>query len=619
MSFDARRHANEPASGKPNLSRRGFLAGAAATCSLGVIGLNLFVRQGFDPGGVANASRQKRLRSQVLPAVRGQILDINGHVMARTVQRYNITADQSAVTSFKRYNEDRTEKIEVTPNQLVYEMTDILKSVDPGITDEFIKSKLDGSSKYSIIKTNVTPEIYRKIDALGAPFIYGETFSQRLYPNGSVGGSVVGKYNIVDEPDGNGTGGTVTRNFSVGIERVFEKELAGTAGERTYEISADGVRIPVAKEEQRLAVDGKNIRLTINRDVQYFAQQVVRARAEELKAEWCTAIVMDVCDGSILALADSSTMDPGAKTIEDAADMIPRAISQSVEPGSTEKILTSSALIEQGLTTPSSQYDVPATLTIDGQTFKDAFEHPAQRRTFSGIITDSMNTGTVLVGQKMPKEERYEWLKKYGMGEFTGIDIAGEQQGLVSDWKTWDGRQEFTVFFGHGLAQTPLQTAMVFQAVGNLGVKVKPRIVDAIIDPDGTEHKVPVEGAQRVVSEKTARDCLTLMENVVTKGQAKLAQVNGYRVGGKTGTAEAPSEKGGYEGYATSFIGVAPIENPRFMVSITLQHPKGEVGTIGGTGQFSQIMERVLHTYNIPHSTTEPHIIPIFADGKNSG
>ena len=114
---------------------------------------------------------------------------------------------------------------------------------------------------------------------------------------------------------------------------------------------------------------------------------------------------------------------------------------------------------------------------------------------------------------------------------------------------------------------------------------MKPRIVDAIIDPDGTEHKVPVEGAQRVVSEKTARDCLTLMENVVTKGQAKLAQVNGYRVGGKTGTAEAPSEKGGYEGYATSFIGVAPIENPRFMVSITLQHPKGEVGTIGGTGQ----------------------------------
>ena len=325
MSFDARHHANEPASGKPDLTRRGFLAGAAATGALGVIGVNLFVRQGFDPGGVANASRQKRLRSQVLPAVRGQILDINGNVMARSVQRYNLTADQTAVATFKRYNEDRTEKIEVTPSQLVYEMTDILKSVDPGITDEFIKSKLDGTSKYSVIKTDVSPEIFHKIDDLGAPFIYGEAFSQRLYPNGSVGGSVVGKYNIVEEADGNGKGGTVSRNFSVGIERVFEKELAGTPGERTYEISADGVRIPVAKEEQRLAVDGKDVRLTINRDIQYFAQQVVRARAEELKAEWCTAIVMDVRDGSLLALADSSTMDPGAKTIEDAADMTPRA------------------------------------------------------------------------------------------------------------------------------------------------------------------------------------------------------------------------------------------------------------------------------------------------------
>ena len=619
MSFDARHHANEPASGKPDLTRRGFLAGAAATGALGVIGVNLFVRQGFDPGGVANASRQKRLRSQVLPAVRGQILDINGNVMARSVQRYNLTADQTAVATFKRYNEDRTEKIEVTPSQLVYEMTDILKSVDPGITDEFIKSKLDGTSKYSVIKTDVSPEIFHKIDDLGAPFIYGEAFSQRLYPNGSVGGSVVGKYNIVDEPDGNGMGGTVTRNFSVGIERVFEKELAGTPGERTYEISADGVRIPVAKEEQRLAVDGKDVRLTINRDIQYFAQQVVRARAEELKAEWCTAIVMDVRDGSLLALADSSTMDPGAKTIEDATDMTPRAISQSVEPGSTEKMLTSSALIEQGLTTPTSVYDVPATLTIDGQTFKDAFEHPAQRRTFSGIITDSMNTGTVLVGQKLTKEERYNWLKKYGVGEFTGIELTGEQQGLISDWRDWDGRQQYTVLFGQGVAQTPLQTALIFQALGNKGVRLKPRIVDAIIDADGTEHKRPVEAGVRMVSEETAASCRVLMENVVDQGHARTAKVTGYRVGGKTGTAEAPSEKGGYDGNTTSFVGLAPIEDPRFLVAVTMQRPEGSVGTNGTTEEFSKIMEKTLHTYNVPRSTGEPEIIPIFADGKSNG
>lgn len=604
---------------KRTLSRRAFALGALGTGGLGFLSLRLMYVQGLDIENLAEASRDSRTRAQELPAIRGQIIDIKGRVLARSVQRYNIIADQSSVATFKRYD-DMQERVEVTPGELVYQVTDILRTVDPTITDEFVKSKLDGTSKYSVIKTNVTPEIYNRIDALGAPFLFGEVISERLYPDGSVGGSVVGRYHIVDEAvEGGKENETVKKNLSVGIERTFEEQLAGVNGKRVYEIGADGVRIPVTQEQVNKAVDGKTVRLTINRDIQYYAQQVMKARVDELKAEWGSAIVMDVRDGSIIALADSTTMDPGAEKIENVQDMVPRSISQIVEPGSTEKILTSSALIEKGITTPTDAYDVPESLTIDGQTFKDAFVHPAQRRTFSGIITDSMNTGTVLVGKQLPKEERYEWLKKYGMGEFTGIDLTGEQQGLITDWKDWDGRQEYTVLFGQGVAQTPLQTAMIFQAIGNLGVKVKPRIVDAVIDPDGTEHKVEVADSQRLVSEKTARDCLTLMENVVTKGQAKLAQVDGYRVGGKTGTAEAPSDKGGYEGYTTSFVGVAPIEDPRFLVSITVQRPQGEVGTIGGTAQFSKIMQRTLQVYKVPRSTTEPNIIPIFADEKNNG
>lgn len=212
-----------------------------------------------------------------------------------------------------------------------------------------------------------------------------------------------------------------------------------------------------------------------------------------------------------------------------------------------------------------------------------------------------MNTGTVLVGQKLPKEDRYNWLKKYGMGDYTGIELTGEQQGLVTDWHEWDGRQEYTVFFGQGIAQTPLQTAMIFQALGNNGVKLKPRIVDALIDADGTVHKRDVEPGTRMVSEKTAEQCRELMENVVLQSHAKTATVEGYRVGGKTGTAEAPSDKGGYDGYTTSFIGLAPIDNPQFLVSVTLQRPQGDVRSVGATSQFSQIMEKVLHTYNVPN------------------
>lgn len=611
---------NASAQNERKLSRRGFMMGAAGTGLLGLLSLRLVYMQGLDVDNLAATSRDSRTRVQQLPAIRGQITDINGYVLARSVQRYNIIADQTIVAPYKRYVDGQAEPIDVTPAELVYQVSDILRTVDPTISDEFIKNKMDGDSKYSVLKTNVTPEIYNRIDALGAPFLFGEVISERLYPDGPVGGSVVGRYRIVDEAvEGGQENETVKRNLSVGIERTFEEELAGVDGKRVYEIGADGVRIPVTQEKVDGAVNGKTVRLTINRDVQYYAQQVLKARTDEVKAEWASAIVMNVRDGSIVALADSSTMDPGAEKIENAQDMVPRSISQIIEPGSTEKILTASALIEKGLTTPTDTYDVPAVLNVNGQTFKDAFEHPAQKRTFAGIITDSMNTGTVLVGQQLPKEERYQWLKKYGMGEFTGIDLTGEQQGLVSDWKTWDGRQEYTVLFGQGLAQTPLQTAMIFQVVGNLGVKVKPRIVDAIIDPDGTEHKIPVENSQRLISEKTARDCLTLMENVVTKGQAKLAQVPEYRVGGKTGTAETPSDKGGYDGYTTSFVGVAPIEDPQFLVSVTIQRPQGEVGTIGGTAQFSKIMQRTLQAYNVPPSTTEPNIIPAFADGKSNG
>ena len=611
-----------PAPREPEqLGRRAFVLGAVGACGAALLAGRLGYVQAFDPKGMAENARKQRQREEVLPALRGEITDINGVVLARSVQRYTLVADQSAVADYSYWN-DENKSVTVTPTELVYQLTDILRSIDSSIDDNFVKSKLDGTSRYSVIKTNVPPAVYDRIAQLQAPYIYGTVMTERLYPNGSLAGSVVGRYSIVDEAI-DGSTQTRKRNNSVGIERVYDEALTGKDGKRTYEISAAGVRIPVAQNSTESAVNGKTVRLTINQDIQYFAQQVISERARQLNAEWGTAVVMDVRDGSILAMADSSMMDPSAETIENAFDMTPRAISMGVEPGSTEKILTSSALIEEGITTPRSVYDVPATLTVNGQTFTDAFTHPAQRRTFSGIITDSMNTGTVLVGQKLEKRKRWEWLKKYGMGEYTGIELTGEQRGLVPEWRQWDGRQEFTVLFGQGVSQTPLQTTMIFQALANKGIKLKPRIVDAVIDPDGTVHKQPVAEGTRMVSESTARDCLTLMENVVEKGHVQDARVAGYRVGGKTGTAEAPDEeKGGYRGYTTSFVGVAPLDNPRFVVSLTLQRPQGQVGLIGVTSQFSKIMEKVLQTYKVPRSTTEPDLIePLVTDNstqKNS-
>lgn len=600
---------------KRTVGRRGFLAGTAATGGLAFLGVRLAYLQGLDPNGLADEARKNRTRELKVPALRGEILDINGHVMARSVQRYNITVDQSAVGPFGRYQEGSDEAVEVSPTELVYELADILE-----MSDTDVKNALDGDLKYRIVKQNVTPAIYNKVQALGAPFIYGEILSDRKYPNGEVAGSVVGRFSMVEEAVAPDSTETRTRNNSVGIERTMHDHLAGSDGKRIYEISADGVRIPIGDEQLTPAVDGKNVRLTINQDVQYVAQQVVKARAEELKAEWGTAIVMDVRDGSLLALADSSTMDPGAERFE-LADMNPRALSQVFEPGSTEKILTTAAVFEEGLAEPETVFDVPAQLEIEGQTITDAFTHPAQKRTVAGIIANSMNTGTVMMGSKLSREQRYNWLKKFGMGEYTGVELTGESQGLVADWRDWDIRQQYTVLFGQGLAQSALQTSLIFQTVANKGIKLKPRIIDAIIDTDGTEEVLPVAEGQRVMSEETARKTLQVMEAVVYQGGAEAAQVEGYRVAGKTGTAENVGEGSAvYDGWTTSFVGIAPTENPRFLVSVTMHRPKttaSAVGLAGTTAQFSQIMEKVLHTYNVPRSTSDPTETPKFAEGHD--
>lgn len=599
------------------VGRRGFVAGTLAAGGLSILGARLAYLQGLDPNGLADKARQGRTREQVFPALRGEILDINGHVLARSVQRYNIIVDQSIVAPFWRYasgSEDGALE-EVSPTQLVYELADILE-----MSDVDVKNALDGDLRYRIVKENVTPAIYNRVQELGAPFIQGEILSERKYPNGEVGGSVVGRLSIIEEAVPGSSTETRTVNHSVGIERTMHEELAGKDGARRYEISADGIRIPIGDEQITPAVNGKSVRLTINQDVQYFAQQIVKARAQALEAEWGTAIVMDVRDGSILALADSATMDPGSARFE-LADMNSRALTQVYEPGSTEKILTTAAVFEEGLAEPDTVYDVPAELSIDGQTITDAFVHPAQKRTVAGIIANSMNTGTVLMGKELTREQRYNWLKKFGMGEFTGIELTGESQGLVSDWRDWDIRQQYTVLFGQGVAQSALQTAMIFQTVANKGIRLKPRIIDAVIDTDGTEEIRPVEEGQRLVSEATARKTLQVMEAVVYQGTADSAQVEGYRVAGKTGTAENVGEGSSvYDGWTTSFVGVAPTENPRFLVSVTMHRPKttaSAVGLAGTTAEFSQIMEKVLHTYNVPRSTTEPTETPKFAEGHD--
>lgn len=547
----------------------------------------LFWVQGLDPSGRAAHAAAQRTKVETIPAVRGEIKDASGQVMARTLQRYDISVDQTLVTGVNRPKGDGTTE-SVTPTQAVYEIADAL-----GLKDSDVKKALDGEKNFNYVARGVTPEQYSKIQDLNLPYLYGQPTFERSYPNGAVGGSVVGFLG----GDGAALGG---------IEQTQDGLLRGEEGERRFEISGDGVRIPVAPQEQKAAVNGSDVQLSLDSTVQYFSQQAVAQRAKELKAEWGSVVVMDVKTGKVIALADSSTVDPNAPGESDGADLGVRSVTQAVEPGSTEKIVTASAVLDSGLVTPTTEITVPPYLQIGSEKITDAFDHPAQNRTVAGIIGDSMNTGTVIMGSKLTPQQRHDYLAKYGVGSTTGIELPGETSGILAAADDWDFRQQYTVLFGQGVSQSPLRTASIFQAVANGGVQIEPRLVDSVTGPDGTVTRPAAPEGKRVISEQAAAQTMQLMEAVVTEGGAKEAAVPGYRVAGKTGTAEAPSEKGGYDGYTTSFVGVAPVENPRYLVGVTMQRPQGDVRMVGVTGTFSKIMTEVLHHYNVAPSTSDP-------------
>ncbi len=222
-----------------------------------------------------------------------------------------------------------------------------------------------------------------------------------------------------------------------------------------------------------------------------------------------------------------------------------------------------------------------------------------------------MNTGTVMIGEQLSKQQRYDWLRKFGIGEPLDVGLNGETSGILPTPDTWDDRQQYTVLFGQGLAQTALHTAMVYQAIANDGVRLQPRLVDAYIDPDGTEHKVPQGEGTRVVSEQTADELHTMLETVTVEGSGASGALEEYRVGSKTGTAEAPGARGGYDGYTLSYAGMAPMEDPQYVVVVTLQRPQGDLYYLVPGESFQKVMKYVLNSNNVPPSTGKPETYPV--------
>lgn len=588
----ALRKASSSTAGFGGMQRRVRLGLVLMLILLLVLGGRLFQVQALDPKGMAQAAVNERARSHPIAPLRGDIIDAQGNVMATSVQRYDIVVDQRIVPeSFHRWIENKN--VLVTKEEAVQELAAAL-----GHDVDDVRAALTGDKPFHYVAKSVTPKVRDAALENYIPGVMAEAASQRTYPSGAVGGSLVG-FLGTDQALG-------------GVELTQNEALTGEAGQLTYQIGADGIRIPTAPRTEVPAVDGQTVQLTINQDIQWFAQQQIASQVERLNAQWGTIVVLEVETGRLIAMAQSVSPDPNNPGATPADRRQALSVTEAIEPGSTQKMITMAAVIEEGISGPLSEFLVPRTYTVNGQTFSDAFEHSTEKRTMAGIFGDSMNTGTVMIGQQLSRQQRYDWMRKFGIGEKPGVPLPGQSAGILAPPETWDGRQEFTVLFGQGVAQTALHTAVAYQTIANDGVRLAPRLIDAYIDPDGTRHEVPMEPGIPVVSEETAAQVQDMLETTVGDAGAQTAQMDSYRVGGKTGTAEAPSPEGGYDGYTASFVGMAPMEDPKYVVGVTLQRPKGDIYGITAGPTFTAVMGQTLHTFDVAPSTGKPPHLPLF-------
>ena len=558
-----------------------------------LLGLRLVDFQVVRAAEIQQESLKARSVLNTLTALRGQIVDSQGQVLARTVFRYDVNvAPKNVGPVFKTVD---GVKIELSVEQITRELSAIL-----GLSFEEIAPKLIGDSEYANIAKKVNADVYNQIRDLGIPWVYTDTFSDRLYPDGAVAGNVIGFV---------GADGTPL----AGLELQYNPCLAGVDGQEAFERSPDGVRIPSSTVTTQPTEDGGTLKLTIDSNLQFFAQQVMADTVNDTGAKWASAIVIEAKTGRILAAAEAPSVDPNDPAGVEAADRGSRIFQTAFEPGSIMKSLTAAMVVDTGTANEFDTRPAPDYMKLDfaDGSIKDSFNHEDYTLTLAGVLRYSSNTGISNFGIEIPSATRYKYLEKFGFGTESEIHFEGESSGILHPYKTWDKMTNYATMFGQGISVTTIQMASAYQAIANGGVRLDPVLVDSCTKSDGSVVQVAPQSSTRVVQESTADLTLELMEKVVEfGGVGKTAQIPGYRVGGKTGTAQLQEGTGYGSQYAISFYGVAPIEDPEFIVGISIYKPIGASNSAGTTAPFKAIMQQVLKTYRVPPSTTNSRNIP---------
>jgi cell division protein FtsI (penicillin-binding protein 3) len=560
-----------------------------------VFGVRLFQLQGLDPKAYAAKADAEGLVTVPLPATRGAITDRNGVALAESVSGLMIVADPV------RTDEHAEEIARILANRLGLDYFDLL--------DRLRKDPDKPGARFAYVARRVPATVARSavaaIDKAGYKGIDTRLDPVRDYPAGDVAANLLGYMKVAGQSD---TGG--------GLERSFDKLLAGKDGSETYEVGG-GNRIPLGENTEAKPVDGKDLTLTIDRDVQWYAQRVLRTAVQGARAQSGTAIALDTRTGEILALADYPSYDANKASQADKSDLGSRALSNVYEPGSVEKVLTMSGLLDKGLVSPGTRVRVPHQLPVADRVIHDYFDHDTLKLTLAGVIAKSSNIGTVLAARQYQPGQLWHYLDQFGLGHRTDIGLPGETRGLLPDPSTWTELTQATASFGQGISVNALQMVTAINAVANGGELITPSLVKGrAVTAAGDTVGTATATRHRVISATAARQVSRMMEMVTTEGAgtAPMAGIAGYRVAGKTGTAQEVGAKCRcYDGsLAVSFAGFAPADNPRFTVYVVIQKPQG-AATGGGTAGpvFRKILTYLLQKYAVPPTGTRPAHLPV--------
>jgi cell division protein FtsI (penicillin-binding protein 3) len=532
-------------------------------------------------------SFDKRAVKVTTYAARGNIVDANGVVLADSVMRYDITASPRMVAAF-----DRTVKGKTTKVTVMDASGEIAKITGQDVNAVYKALTADPKSDFTYVAKSVDTTKLRAIASLAIPYIYDQKHPARTYPDGAVAGNLIGFVG--------------TEGAQAGIEYSENKCLASTNGSSTYERGADGVQIPGSTVTTTKAVDGGTVQLTIDQDLQWFTQQAIAQQATAIGAKSATAIVLRVKDNHIMAAADWPSVDPNNVGLTPAANRGSLAFTAQYEPGSTFKAMSASMLIDTGTKNPTSQVTVPwVWRTPDGVTIHDAGAHPVERLTLTGVLQQSSNVGISMLGSQLAEPTRYDYMKKFGLGTPTAVGFPGEASGYLP--KNWDTQTKYNVLFGQGVSATALQVASIYSTIANGGVKLPLTLVEGCTKPDGTVTDLPKTQGTRVISDATAKTVANMLESVVTGGElGPQLRIPGYRIAAKSGTAEVAGPNGA--GYGTdrivSLAGMAPAEDPQYVVLVTYTKPDIMKTSAAAAPTFQKIMTQVLKTYRVPPSTT---------------